>query len=90
MKGKTHTKVQLSFLLSGTTLILYLLKIISSSEAENANAEERSAVLKRLEEAAREVGDAAAAPIEKVEVKGSELPDSKQLTKLAILGMSPS
>merc|ERR1719245_1981689 len=75
----------------GTTLILYLLKIISGSEAENANAEERSAVLKRLEEAAREVGDAAiAAPIEKVEVKGSGLPDSKQLTKLAILGMSPS
>ena len=91
MKGKNHTKVHLlCFLLSGTTLILYLLKIISGSEAENANAEERSAVLKRLEEAAREVGDAAAAPIEKVEVKGSGLPDSKQLTKLAILGMSPS
>ena len=91
MKGKTHTKIQLSFLLSGTTLILYLLKIISGSDdAENANSEERSAVLKRLEEAAREVGDAAiAAPIEKVEVKGSGLPDSKQLTKLAILGMSP-
>ena len=87
---KFHLK-QLYSLLSGTTLILYLLKIISGSEAENANAEERSAVLKRLEEAAREVGDAAiAAPIEKVEVKGSGLPDSKQLTKLAILGMSPS
>ena len=76
--------------LSGTTLILYLLKIISGSGIENANTEERSAVLKRLEEAAAEVGDSAAAPIEKVEVKGSGLPDSKQLTKLAILGMSPS
>jgi len=74
----------------GTTLILYLLKIISGSDVENANTEERSAVLKRLEEAAAEVGDSAAAPIEKVEVKGSGLPDSKQLTKLAILGMSPS
>ena len=34
-----------------------------------------------------EVKDSAAAPIEKVEVKGSGLPDSKQFTKLAILGM---
>ena len=82
--------LMISPLLLGTTLILYLLKIISGSDVENANTEERSAVLKRLEEAAAEVGDSAAAPIEKVEVKGSGLPDSKQLTKLAILGMSPS
>ena len=50
----------------------------------------RAAVLRRLEELAAEVGDSASTPIEKVEVNGSRLPDSKQLTKLAILGMSPS
>ena len=46
--------------------------------------------LKTLNISLGEVGDSAAAPLEKVEVNGSGLPDSKQLTKLAILGMSPS
>ena len=71
-------------------MVLYILKILSATDVENSNGEERSAVYKRLEEAAAEVGDSAAAPIEKVEVSGGGLPDSKRLTQLAILGLSPS
>jgi hypothetical protein len=74
----------------GITVVLSLVKVLSSLEAPKGEEDKKDleAVYKRLEEACGSGEDSMAKPIEKVDVSGKGLPDSKKLAKLAIVGMS--